>query len=194
MRKAHIDYLKAMLVTIGFTAGSTGKLLETYPSEDKLKQMIPVAVLQNPRVTNNLDARLKPGNRIARLDPIINGSTKTNQYLKRHFKQEFKYQLDFWLKNPAPEILSEPATPGFVDKAMVHISENQMIPVTLPDVEYNITVDVGASGSITDEADKFIYKYFIEIIFRDGLYSVEQAETLAGATLEILPPVEVEVV
>lgn len=185
MRKLHIDYIKAMLPAVGFTA----PLLEIYPPAEKLRRMIPVAVLNTPRVTNKLDARLNQSNRIARLPTVINGNTKILQFLKRHFKQEFKYQLDIWISKQsiAAEVLSEPAHEGLVDKIMRYISENQTVDAG----NYLINLDVGASGSITDEAENEIYKVFVEIIFRDGLYSVEQAETLAGATLEILPPVEV---
>jgi hypothetical protein len=190
MRKAHIDYLKAMLVAISFP----GQLLEVYPAEDKLPQMIPCAPIKLIPTQNRLDARLKSGNRIAKLPPVTVNGVKSNRYLKSHFKQAFKYQVDLWLKNPVTEILSTPANPGYVDKAMVYVSENQTIAITLQDIEYKITVDIGASGDITDDSDKSIYKYYLEVIFRDGLYSIEEAETLAGAALEIEQPVEVEVV
>ncbi|MCB1201347.1 MAG: hypothetical protein KDK41_11940 [Leptospiraceae bacterium] len=184
MRGIHIDYLKAMRTAAGFT----GKLLEIAPRADEIMRQIPVAVIYPRPVVNQLDARVL--NRVKRLPSLQNqNGTKDLKYVKRHFKQEYRYQVAFFLKGDSieAELMSSHQAPGIIDKCLKFISDNQYI--TTGNTLAQIGVDVGPSGIIEDEADKDVFKAFVDVIFRDGVYEEELERTLAGGTLEIELPV-----
>ncbi len=186
MRKAHIDYIKNMRSAIGFP----GKCLEIARRGEQIEQLIPVCVISSRNVVNNLDARVK--NRLLRLPALQNpDGTKSLRYVVRHFKQEYRYQVAFWLRGDAivSELLSETSAEGLIDLVLRYVSLNQYINDGVP---YQIGVDVGASGILSDESGDDIFKAYVEIIFRDGLYEEESVEALSGGTLEIVPPVEIE--
>ena len=83
--------------------------------------------------------------------------------------------------------MSSHQAPGIIDKCLKFISDNQYI--TTGNTLAQIGVDVGPSGIIEDEADKDVFKAFVDVIFRDGVYEEELERTLAGGTLEIELPV-----
>lgn len=184
MRKEHIDYLKKLKTAIGFT----GKMLEIAPRADQIKREIPLCYITFRNVLNKLDARIK--NRVQRLPAVVDSNgNKYLRYVVRHFKQEFRYQLNFLFSGSEieNELLSEPSKEGLIDKALRFVSANQYInraPVY-------IGVDVGASGLITDESNRDIFMAFVEIIFRDGVYEEERVRALSGGTFRIVPPVKV---
>ncbi len=49
-----------------------------------------------------------------------------------------------------------------------------------------ILVRLGKTGLVDDPAKETgNYKLYVEIIFKDGLYTIEEEETLAGVELEV---------
>lgn len=206
MRSYHLDILKEIASSIDLddqnpfrpsipVANSNDKLVwpnetvrffEITPPIDAYEEKIPFCVVIQKPTRNQLDARLSH-----RISPVyLSDGGKINRFLKRHFKQEFRYHLNFWIEKPDSELLSNVTDRGIIDQCLIYISNNSR--TVNPQGAY-MGLDVGPSGIVTDPAKKSsVYKVFVEIIIRDGLYSIEKQETLAAGTLEIVEPVNVE--
>lgn len=200
MRRNHIEYFKELVNEIklfdknknDFIYPFKDKLLEIYPSEQDIIESFPCAVLVFKNTVNNLDSRLKEKNRI---EPVFRDNKKYNQYLVRHFKQEFNYQLHFWVNDPSYEIFSDSENYGIIDQALLFISKNskktyKAVNLKIKEIEFQI--DVGNSEmEAGNVSNKSVYQFILNIIIKDGLYEILQEETLYNAKFKIEPPIEI---
>lgn len=190
MRLTHIEYLKALRDEIGFS----GKCLEVVPRTDEVLRELPVCVVYPRTVVNSIDPRVNT--RVKQLPSVENADgTKDFRYVHRYFKQEYTYQIVFFLQGDAAEgeILSAPLAEGFIDKALHFIHDNRFVNrYSGSDVLSQIEVSAGNSGMIYDEAGQDVYKAFLDVIFQDGLYEEELVRSLTGGTLQTETPVEID--
>lgn len=193
MRKAHIDYLKSLAgaVVLDGVNPFVDNFFEVQPPLDSFQEKVPFCVVGYNAVQNNLDKRFKIQNRI---NPVYNDDgTKTLRYVKRHFSQRFVYQLDFWLDTPDADILSQAEDMGILDQSLLYLSSHPTITRVVNDVSIAIELDVGSSGIVTDPAGELgLYKLFLEVVFNDGLWEIVNEPSMAGVSIKIVPPVEVE--
>lgn len=204
------------------------RFFEVEPPLNRFQELVPFCVLVQQNVTNTRDGR-----RIEQLalmpdppeaeppeDPPEDPPEEPEEpeeppeepeeivptklvYLRQHFKQTFPYRLEFWLEDPAQDILSsrqplpveEPEDPeeeppvqaensyGLIDQALLYIAKNEFFA---NEVSGTVRVRAGASGLVTDPAGELgLYKLYLEIIFEDGLQEQEHIPTLAGAAFQI---------
>jgi hypothetical protein len=199
MRRTHIDYFRELCDSIKLEKDKVDffpfkdRFLEVYPAEQELIEEFPCAVLVLKSLKNNLDARFKEKNRI---EPVFRDKTKYNRYFVKHFKQEYSYEIHFWIKDPSFDIFSTPEKMGILDQALLYISRNTTRTYK-PDYdgikEIEFRIDVGDSSLETGSvSSKSVYQITLGVIVRDGLYTIEEEETISGYTLQIEDPVDVE--
>lgn len=180
MRRTHIDYLRDMVE--GLLQGedpviNADQFFEYQPPLDAIQEQIPCAILKFSEPTNSIARRVKH-----RLAKIVRGNDTFLKNAIRQIKQEFKYTVDFWLKSPDADVVSTVTDRGILDQCLLYIAKHRWIQTNegIP-----IEVRFGKSGIITDPAKETgNYKLYVEVIFRDGLYTIEEEETLGGAELE----------
>lgn len=196
MRKSHITYIKALIASIQnlsldvpIALIDPEKVFEVDPALDKFQEHIPFVVIKHVPTQPISDGR-----RIDRLPNQVIDSIKNLQYIKREFQMDFRYSLNFWFEDPTNEVLSSgdisSSELGILDQALIYLYENERY---LGESGETIQVEPGRCSMVTDPAAELgLYKIYIELIFKDGLFRVEQVPTLANATLEIEEPIEVE--
>ncbi|EKT88102.1 LIC10173 family protein [Leptospira santarosai] len=200
MKIGHIKYLKNLIRSIQTNPIppetalrpliANDRIFEVHPPEDKFQELIPFCVVEH---SPNQPER--NGRRTERLEPAMIDGVKNLQYLKEHYKQEYKYVLNFWLDNIEQDILStgdftgSPLDSGIVDQALIYIAKNERYATS-----QGATVEIrpGTVALVTDPAKKLsLYKIYIEVIFKDGIFEVERVPTLAMGTFEIEEPTEI---
>jgi len=203
------------------------RFLEVEPPLNRFQELVPFCVLVSLKPTN-----IRDGRRIEKLGKVEDPEPEIPEeeepedppeeppedppeeepepivptklvYLRQHFKQTFPYRLEFWLEDPAQDILSsreplpveepegpeeEPPPPaehsyGLIDQALLYIAKNEYFT---NEVSGTVRVRAGDSGLVTDPAGELsLYKLFLEIIFEDGLQEQEHIPTLAGVAFAI---------
>lgn len=213
MRYLHVQYLRLMAASISYdgrrpfvqTEVSGGLLpmersgfLEIEPAQSRFVHgPYPFAVMYAMDVPHQRDGHFR--RRIANGTNMDDGprrGTATQRYLRRQFRSLHTYRMDFWVQDPADDVLSDPrpvqmqeiggpdvdAGPGIIDQCLQFVA-------SLPwfqDGANPIRVTPGMSGIITDYAGELnAYKVFIEMKFEDGIYTIEERPTLDGAGMTI---------
>lgn len=154
------------------------RFFEYLPPLDQIQEKTPCAILKYSEPTNTLGRKIKH-----RLERIVRGNSVFFKNAVRHVKQEFRYTIDFWLNNPDADVVSNVTNRGILDQCLLFVSLRTWIKAAdgIP-----IEVRLGKTGLVDDPAKETgNYKLYVEIIFKDGLYTIEEEETLAGTELEI---------
>lgn len=210
MRRTHINYLKGMVDSVKFDGVKVinpKHFLEIHPSIDTIKQILPCVTIVKVTCDNSLDARLKKENRLA---PIVVNDKKYLRSLVKHFSEDYRYSLLFYVKDATRDVISEPTKPGIIDQCKLYLSQNNRIggdelPTELKSldsegnelplegqlIQPECNVDIGKTDVDTDLADLGIYILSIEIMFHDGLYSIKEEDTLYNGTMKIEQPIGV---
>ena len=193
MRSLHLTYLRALVdfITVDGKRPFAGKLFEVRPPVESYEQHAPFAVIGHYSARNTRDGR-----RYRRLGNGVDEAGKvTARYLRREYIQAFRYRLDFWVKEPAFDILSDPRPqpgadappisvdgPGIIDQALFFCSYvRYFTDGTVP-----VIVTAGPFGTVDDPAgENALYKHYLDIEFRDGLYTIEECPTLDGAIMRM---------
>lgn len=201
MRITHINYFRDLVNSIGLIDKTTkeilypfkDRLLEIYPSEQDIIEQFPCAVLLSKRNQNLFDSRKKDSTRI---EPVFRDSKKFNRYFVKHFSQTFNYEIHFWTKDPSYDLFSDPVNPGIIDQALLFISKNgtrayKPDGVNVPEIFFDIDPgdDFLDTGSVKDKA---VYQLGLNVIIRDGLYTLQEEETLYNTKFVIDENVVVE--
>ncbi|ULH29056.1 LIC10173 family protein [Leptospira weilii] len=200
MKIGHIKYLKNLIRSIQTSPAPPGtepiqliandRIFEVHPPDDKFQELIPFCVVEH---SPNQPER--NGRRIERLEPTMIDGVKNLQYLKEHYKQEYKYVLNFWLDDINQDLLSKgdftgsSLDSGIVDQALIYIAKKEHYATP-----QGATVEIrpGKTALVTDPAEKLsLYKIYIEVIFKDGIFELERVPTLASGTFEIEEPTEI---
>ncbi|WP_078125701.1 LIC10173 family protein [Leptospira alexanderi] len=200
MKIGHIKYLKELIRsiktfpippdTIPRQLISNERIFEVHPPRDQFQENIPFCVVEH---TTNQPER--NGRRKERLEPAMIDGVKNLRFLKEHYKQEYKYVLNFWLDNVKQDLLSKgdfsgnPLDSGIVDQALIYIAKNERYATP-----QGATVEIrpGKVALVTDPAESLsLYKIYLEVIFEDGIFEVERVPTLASGTFEIEEPTEI---
>ncbi|MCP5502625.1 MAG: hypothetical protein H7A25_22190 [Leptospiraceae bacterium] len=180
MRKAHIDYLKALAASItlnGENPFGSDNFYEIQPPLDSFQEKAPFCVIGYNAVNNVFYSGSRPSERIV----IQNESNKTIALLTKIINQSFLYQLDFWLNSPDDDILSDITNMGIIDQSLVYLYDRLKFTRDEYSIPIKVEVNAGQSGIITDPAGELgLYKIYLEVIFLDGIYKIENRETLAG--------------
>ncbi|WP_061246737.1 LIC10173 family protein [Leptospira noguchii] len=181
MRKSHIDYIREMVENIRIESNvmiPPDRFFEYQPPLDEIQEKIPCAILKYSEPTNTLGRKIKH-----RLDRIVRGNSVFIKNAVCHAKQEFKYTVDIWLNNPDADVISSVVNRGILDQCLLFVSLRTWIK---SEEQIPILVRLGKTGLLDDPAKETgNYKLYVEIIFKDGLYTIEEEETLAGIELEV---------
>ncbi|WP_017852022.1 LIC10173 family protein [Leptospira interrogans serovar Szwajizak] len=200
MKRGHIKYLKELIRSIKTDPippdtnprqlFSNERIFEVHPAVDKFQELIPFCAIEH-----GANQPERNGRRTERLEPTMIDGVKNLQFLKEHYKQEYKYVLNFWLDDVSQDLLSKgdftgsPLDSGIVDQALIYIAKHERYATS-----QGATVEIrpGKTALVTDPAEKSsLYKIYLEVIFKDGIFEVEQVPTLALGTLEIEEPTEI---
>ncbi|PJZ43673.1 LIC10173 family protein [Leptospira brenneri] len=199
MKAHHIDYIKLMIASCVAVPEDlepglddtpmpiipADKVFEYIPKLDDLQVSIPCAVIKYNGSTNR-----KWKNRKHRLSTIVRPEGKFFKNAVRNVEQEIKYTIDFWLSDPSLDVISSVTERGILDQCLLYIARHRQAK-TMEEIPFEIRS--GITNTVDDpEAQNGYYKLILEIIFKDGLYTIEEEETLAGVTLEIQEPVQIE--
>lgn len=209
MKQHHITYMKTMVegITINSENLFSGKFYEIVKPLKNIQHSTPSCFVVYGKADNMLEKN-SASTPLKRLDSIIDVVTgkKYIRSIERQSKQNYTYTLNFLVHDPAPDILSTIASKGIIDQCISYISTNRKPKYNVPipadlvtyqefqEMELNCELDVGSSGFSTDLIEDGIYIIYLDVIFRDGVYLLKEEQTLFGATLEIVPPVEVETI
>lgn len=157
---------------------------------ERFQELIPFCVVEHSPSQPERNGRRKN-----RLESTVVDGVKNLQFLKEHYKQEYKYVLNFWLNSVDQEILSKgdftgsPFDSGIVDQALIYIAKHERYATPQG---ATVEIRVGKVALVTDPAEKLsLYKIYVEVIFDDGIFEVEQVPTLASGTFEIEEPTEI---
>ncbi|MBM9546139.1 hypothetical protein JWG40_03875 [Leptospira sp. 201903074] len=199
MKAHHIAYIKSMIASCVAVPEDldteldqtpspiipADKVFEYVPKLDDLQDSIPCAVIKYNGSTNR-----KWKNRKHRLSTIVRPEGKFFKNAVRNVEQEIKYTVDFWFGDPSLDVVSSISDRGMLDQCLLYVATHRNAKTT---EEIPFEIRSGITNMIDDpEAQNGYYKLIFEIIFKDGLYTIEEEETLAGVTLEIQEPVQIE--
>lgn len=181
--KHHIDYIKAMIANLqdnGQTLIDPTKVFETEVLFDTIESSIPCAVIKAGNWQTGRDGKI-----YKRLkDGVANGKV-THRYLRRLYVYGFDYNIEIWLSNPTSELLSSPQLYGVSEQAIEYVFNNQIIEYD----ERPCKIEIDSIVPVTDpDAQKPEYKLVISLYIEDGLYSIEERQTLEDAVIEIDTP------
>lgn len=199
MRASHITYMKNLIASITVppilpaTVPSMlippERVLEVDPPLDSFQETVPFCVIKYVPMAPVVD-----GKRVRQLDSFVDANgVKNLQYLRRHFSQEFRYSLNFWLEDPTMDVLSSgnfvTDEMGIMDQALMYLAKNLRFATT---GQATVEVTPGRGALVTDPAgERGLYKIYIEVVFKDGLYETEIVPTLSGGTLVIDEPIAI---
>ena len=185
MRTYHINYFKALVEQIQIEVGGVttspfvGKFFEVAPPLTSFKDTAPFCAIHHCKIENQLDSNYRAN----KISSIVKDGKKVLRVLQKHFLQEYTYQLDFWCPIPVQDADFEPSKVLLLDQALSYISKN---PIslnqidTVNNVDVEIRVKVGCSGIEYDpESFLDLYKTFIKVTMRDGLFEVIEDEALS---------------
>lgn len=199
MKAHHIAYIKEMIASCVAVPENLeseldqtptpiipeDKVFEYVPKLDDLQESIPCAIIKFNGSTNR-----NWKNRKYRLATIHREEGKFFKNAVRNVEQEIKYTIDFWFGDPALDVISSVTDRGILDQCLLYVSSHRNAK-TAEGIPFEIRS--GMTNIVDDpESPNGYYKLPFEIIFRDGLYTIEEEETLAGVTLEIQEPVRIE--
>ena len=103
--------------------------------------------------------------------------------MRQLYKQNHSYRLEFWLRDPADDILSSLELPGIIDQALAYAHSKRVIA---DETGACIMVEPGLASVVKDPIqDTGLYYVFLELIFQDGLHRIEEAETFSDAQVKI---------
>lgn len=206
MKRHHITYLKNLAESITLNGEQTfqDKFYETRLPVMRLDRKVPICFVTYQPNTNKLLVNINSEPKsIKRLDSVEYEGKRYKRKLVQCSEQEFRYVLNFLVGDPSVDVLSEVANPGIIDQCVEYVAKNRKQKYEIPakvgsvteqlegTIELYAVVDVGQSEVSFEYDEEGIFVVWIELIFRDGVYDVLELETLYGATLEIVPPVEV---
>lgn len=198
MRICHLDYLKSLILSIKtlpespsadpISLFSENKIFQSAPNVSDYPNLFPFCIIfQSPLVS------VSDGRRFQRLDSKFVNGIKNIRFLKRHYIQEFKYTIDFWMQDSLKDIPSSghlnSGVLGIFDQILIFLS-NQRKFITL----HGVTVEVkpGSFSIIANPSENLgFYKLTTEIFFNDGLFETESVPTLAQGTFQIEEPTEI---
>lgn len=198
MRISHLDYLKSLILSIKtlpespsadpISLFSENKIFQSAPNASDYPNLFPFCIIfQSPLVS------VPDGRRFQRLDSEFVNGIKNIRFLKRHYIQEFKYTIDFWMQDSLKDIPSSghlnSGALGIFDQILIFLS-NQRKFITL----HGVTVEVkpGSFSIIANPSENLgFYKLTTEIFFNDGLFEAESVPTLAQGTFQIEEPTEI---
>ncbi|MDI7196297.1 LIC10173 family protein [Leptospira santarosai] len=185
MRKSHIDFLREMATSIEVDETilfPPEKFFEYQPPLDQIEEQIPCAIVRFSEPTNVLGKKIK-----TQLEKIIRGNSVFIKYAVRQVKQDFKYTIDFWMNDPQTDVGSTVANRGVLDQCLLFVSQRKWFKT---EEQIPVRVRLGKSNVVDDPAKETgNYKLYLEVIFNDGLYTIEEEETLAGTELEAAEPI-----
>lgn len=185
MRKSHIDFLREMVTNIEIAETIVfppDKFFEYQPPLDQIEEKIPCAIIRFSEPTNVLGKKIK-----LRLEKIVRGNLAFIKYAVRHAKQDFKYTIDFWMNSPEADVGSTILNRGILDQCVLYVSQRKWFKT---EEQIPIRVRLGKSNVVDDPAkESGNYKLYLEVIFNDGLYTIEEEETLSGVELEAAGPI-----
>jgi hypothetical protein len=156
------------------------RFLEIHPSIDSLPQMMPCAAISGVQCRNSMPDRT----RMDYIDlPARNEAdgTVTTRRLRRHFLQDYRYRIQFYLTEPEPEILSDDERRSVVDQCLIFISENQR---TVNEQHAVIRIEAGESGLDTSLAEDGIYSCYLDVILHDAYYSVGEINRMPARDIK----------
>jgi hypothetical protein len=197
MRASHITYIKSLIESIRNLELEeptplipATKVFEVDPPLDQFQESVPFVVIKHVPTLPKKDGR-----RIDRLPNVDIDSKKHLEFLKREYEMEFRYSLNFWFNDPTKEVLSSgnitTSELGILDQSLIYLVENERY---LGASGETIHVEPGRCSLVTDPAGELgLYKIYIEVIFKDGLFRVDQVPTLANGQFELEEPTEIEV-
>ncbi|WP_025182197.1 LIC10173 family protein [Leptospira kirschneri] len=198
MRISHLDYLKSLILSIKTLPESPStdpiplfsedRIFQSAPDTNDYPDLFPFCIIfQSPLVS------VMDGRRFQRLDSEFVNGVKNIRFLKRHYIQEFKYIINFWMENPLKDIPSSghlgSGSLGIFDQILIFLSNQRKF--TTP---RGVTVEVkpGVFSIIADPSENLgFYKLTTEIFFNDGLFETESVPTLAQGTFQIEEPTEI---
>ncbi|WP_229267218.1 hypothetical protein [Leptospira sp. mild_001] len=200
MRISHLDYLKSLILSIKtlpelpstepISLFAENRIFQSGPNIDNYPNLFPFCtIFQNPLVS------VSDGRRFQRLDSKIVNGIKNIRFLKRHYIQEFKYSIDFWMQDFSKDLPSTGHLDsnveflGIFDQILIYLASHSKFSTP-----QGVTVEVrsGVFSIITDSSENLgFYKLNTEIIFNDGLFETESVPTLAQGTFQIEEPVEI---
>lgn len=200
MRISHLDYLKSLILSVKvlpelpetepISLFSESGILQSNPNVSDYPSLFPFCViLQSPLVS------IADGRRFQKLDPAIVSGVKNIRFLKRHYIQEFKYIIHFWMQNSSKDVPSTghlgsgAGSLGIIDQILIYLSNHPKFSTA-----QGVTVEVnpGESSVISDSSENLgYYKLKMEIVFSDGLFETESVPTLAQGTFQIEEPTEI---
>ncbi len=177
MKESHIRYMQDLCGSIALDGNKPfvgDHFLEVSPSLDTYQMKAPLVVCRHENVTSK-----RVGRRIQRL-PRKGAKLR---FVKQLYYQVHTYRLEFWLTNPAHDILSNKELPGIVDQALDYTYNKWVIT---DETGAPIRIEPGISSVVKDpDKDTKLYYVFLELSFFDGLHQVEEAKTLSGSQIEI---------
>lgn len=206
MKRHHITYLKniAESITIDGERQFQGKFYETRLPVMRLDRKVPSCFVTYQPNTNKL--LVNENSTPANVKPVDIVEFEGKRYIRnlvKYSEQEFRYVLNFLIDDPTADVLSEITKPGIIDQVVEYVAKNRKLKYEVParagsvtaqlegTIELYAVVDVGQSEVSFEYDEDGIYVVWIEIVFQDGVYDVDENPTLYGATLEVVPPVEV---
>ncbi|WP_061244217.1 LIC10173 family protein [Leptospira noguchii] len=198
MRISHLEYLRSLILSIKTLPEtpsadptflfSENRIFQSVPNVNDYPNLFPFCIIFQSPLVSTMDGR-----RFQRLDSEFINGIKNIRFLKRHYIQEFKYYINFWMQNPLKDIPSSghcgSGFLGIFDQILIFLS-NQRKFIT----PYGVTVEVkpGIFSISSDPSENLgFYKLTTEIFFNDGLFETESVPTLAQGTFQIQEPTEI---
>jgi hypothetical protein len=172
----------------------------------RLAHIVPSCFLQYTPTKNELPKSNdgKP-DKIGGIDIVSYNDKRIVRNLERYAKQDYVYVMNFITKDLVSDVLSDSNKPGIIDQCIEYVCKNRKIKYTVPPkpgsvtesinpdgIEYTAYVDAGNSGLNLDYIEEGIFVVYLDIKIADGVYGIEEIDTLTGAKFEIIPPVKVE--
>jgi hypothetical protein len=184
MSEKHIEYMKSMcsgIVLDGATpfvshppsSLAQSHFLEVRPPLDTFQELVPFVLCKHYPMQPGRDGRRYE--RLARTGSAL-------RFLRREYKREYRYRLDFWMHDPAQEILSNASEPGITEQIQLYLVSHERYL----DGNKTVHVRLGPSGFVEDpDGSSGLFYIYQEILFRDDLCVEEAAPSLSGANIRI---------
>ncbi|MCE9501287.1 MAG: hypothetical protein K8R21_12440, partial [Leptospira sp.] len=188
MRKSHIAYLKDLATKIKISDEfliAEDKFLEIDPPLDRFQESIPFCVVKYVATTPTRNKRI-----IKKLSDKDVDGVRNLRFLREHFKTDYRYSLNFWVSDPTKDVVSKPGGDegedllsesdlGIIDQVLLYIAEHERF---LSPQGKDVEVSLGRCAIVADPAGEMgEYKVYVEIVFADGLHSIETVPSISGA-------------